>query len=109
MENEKQVKRRLLTLAQCADVLDALRDEMPQAAVLIGQAKRQVDCVRELYVEQRRTLDELAQSERKPPQRVPMHARRKPATHVTATDRTTPTAPLDSMHVTRVINEENEG
>lgn len=100
MRNEKQITRRLQTLHSAVDVLTALAAEMPQAAVLIGQASRQVTAVREQYEAQCESLDELARMERKPPQRVSMRSRKR----VTFTDRTQPTQPLDSMHRTHAAD-----
>jgi hypothetical protein len=69
-------KRRLQKLLDAREVLRVLADEMPQAAVLIRQASRQLNSVREAYEEQCKTLDELAGSRRKPPMRVSMSKRR---------------------------------
>jgi hypothetical protein len=83
VRNEKQINRRLLALRSAVDVMQELRNEMPQSVTLINQAMRQVTTVREAYEEQRRTLDELAEMPRKPPQRVMMRARRKQTARVT--------------------------
>jgi hypothetical protein len=105
VRNEKQITRRLQTLHSAVDVLTALAAEMPQAAVLIGQASRQVTAVREQYEAQCESLDELARMERKPPQRVSMRSRKRVTFTTTTTDRTQPSAPLDSMHRTHDVGD----
>lgn len=95
-------------LRDALPALAALKKEMPQSIVLIGQCERQVTSVIEAYDAMRADLIALQSSTRKPPQRVPMRARR-PAVRVTTTNRTTPTAPLDSMHNTNAAGVELEG
>ncbi len=69
--------RRLTLLRNVVSLLRTLQSEMPGSAILIGQAIRSVSVIAENYEQQERELAELHASSRKPPQRVPMRARRK--------------------------------
>jgi len=71
------VKRRLVTLAQADDTLQALRSEMPSYSNYIDLAIRRLRMIASRYEQQSADLAELTRSERKPPQRVNLSARRK--------------------------------
>ncbi len=74
----KQTKRPSDVLRDALAALTELKREMPQSIVLIGQCERQVKSVIDAYDAMRADLALLAGSTRRPPQRVPMRARKKP-------------------------------
>jgi hypothetical protein len=76
--DEKTVKRRLLVLHDAADVLQALRPEMPAYESYIDLARRRLQMIADRYTAQA-ALTELSLSDRKPPQRVNPRGRRKAA------------------------------
>lgn len=75
--DEKQTKRRLLVLRDAADVLAALRAEMPVHARTIETTMHRLRAIAGTYEARHAAMKELADAERKPPQRVSVRSRRR--------------------------------
>lgn len=107
----KERNERLQTLLDAGSVLRSLAAEMPENTLIIGQASRQLEVVRQLYEQRCSMLEELALP-RKPPQRVTLRGRRGAKRDVCkahglrdCADCANPDGPMDNSNVA----EENEG